>query len=390
MSEHSAYGPSGSSRYIACPGSVILSEFFANETSEAAAEGSAYHDIAYEAAKYGLDPRDMVGTTRWRDGMGFELDFDIACMMLTGLDYLEDIPGVYLEYRVDLSDIMEDQFGTLDAGYYDEKTNTIVIFDWKFGRVSVPARENTQLYIYGYGFWKNVFPEIKEPNFKIVIAQPRESRDLDEYDCTYRDIERIALQAKKAYDTNKSGALQLKAGPTQCKYCPAKGICPSFKKYIKTTIVKVVTLLDQGVEYHNLSEKEIAFLLDSKAMVEKFYKGLIPFATQKHDSGEEIPGYKLGKGRKGKKLWVNHDLALKKMKEYCRKHDIDIGDIFNTNLKTPTQTLNAFGKDAEKYIKELYSQSEGTPKLVPIGAKSEKVKTTRDLLDTLTDDLIED
>lgn len=59
MSAHAQLGPSGASRWMACPGSVRLSAGLPDESSPFAEEGTKAHELAEICLKQGYHPSDL-------------------------------------------------------------------------------------------------------------------------------------------------------------------------------------------------------------------------------------------------------------------------------------------------------------------------------------------
>ena len=82
--EHSEIGASGAKRWMNCPGSVRLCRTIPNESSAAAEEGTAAHELAETCLKSGQDAVEFIDRTVH----GFTVDEDMAEAVQVYLDYI--------------------------------------------------------------------------------------------------------------------------------------------------------------------------------------------------------------------------------------------------------------------------------------------------------------
>ena len=87
---HAVFAPSGSGRYMACPGSIALSKDIPpRPSSEDAASGTCTHFLAYRAQAHDVDPMCYVGDELTFDGFTFKIDEEraqrVAAYVLTGV-----------------------------------------------------------------------------------------------------------------------------------------------------------------------------------------------------------------------------------------------------------------------------------------------------------------
>ena len=67
--EHCRTGASGAYRWLACPGSLALEDFYANVSSVFADEGTLAHSLLERCLNTGDDPKQYIG---WN-----QVDFDL-------------------------------------------------------------------------------------------------------------------------------------------------------------------------------------------------------------------------------------------------------------------------------------------------------------------------
>lgn len=238
--------PSGSHRWIKCPGSIQMQEKFPqlNETSEAAEQGTAAHWVGEQVLMYytmGSDNSSMMLCSDYLDKVapnGFMVDQE----MVNGADmYITDVLKVcqqdgllrklQIEQKIKVSRVHATECeGTPDAWVFNESTRTLNLWDFKFGYVIVNPLCD-QLITYAIG----IIDELTGGNgansdiiVNLRIVQPRpyhtdgsirihsiKASDLfDEYVTTMKRSAELALSENPP---TKSGS--------HCKYCSAFHAC---------------------------------------------------------------------------------------------------------------------------------------------------------------------
>jgi hypothetical protein len=161
MTAHAKLSPSGSKRWFACPGSLVLEAPIPNKSNTYSDDGTAMHDIAarcltmhYQATKYiGEDvpvhhegePERFVEFT---DEMAELVQGYVDTVRVIGIGN-----EVHIEKRVDFSEFVQlpDSFGTADAIVVDDRAGELVLIDLKTGHTPVVVEENSQLMLYALG-----------------------------------------------------------------------------------------------------------------------------------------------------------------------------------------------------------------------------------------------
>jgi len=209
MSEHAKLSPSGSARWLSCPGSYWLSEQAPQQPSSAAAdEGTDAHEWAAKML-YGDDGFD-------NPYAGIELYVD---RVKTTAERKGAV--LWVEKRVYLT---EQIHGTPDAVVAHKKT--VDVFDLKYGYNKVEAKDNSQLLIYAAGAIKTY--DLKPTTVNMHIVQPRAG-----------GIRSASMPIKLFWarvNAITEAADKLLANPDaprragdHCQYCPAVTICPERK-----------------------------------------------------------------------------------------------------------------------------------------------------------------
>lgn len=163
---HARLSPSGSKRWMACPGSVTLEAPFPDTSSAYSDSGTAMHAVAawclteHRRAHLrisqqipvhhdGEEPRfveftDEMATTT-------QEYVDTVCMLGIG-------NTLQIEQRVDFSPFIgvADQFGTADAIVWNDREGELMLIDLKTGYKFVDVEENGQLLCYALGALKQI------------------------------------------------------------------------------------------------------------------------------------------------------------------------------------------------------------------------------------------
>lgn len=209
MSTHAKLSPSGSSRWLACPGSVWLTEKApAQKSSAAADEGTDAHEWAAKIL-LNLEQRE----NPYRDVEMY------VNRVRASADRKE--AQLWIEQRVYVNDVIH---GTPDAVV--SYKSTLEVFDLKYGYNKVEAAGNTQLIIYAAGAIKTY--GLNPRKVVLHIVQPRaggiRSATLPRktFDALVNSIVAAADALLKNPDAPR------KAGE-HCQYCPAASICPERK-----------------------------------------------------------------------------------------------------------------------------------------------------------------
>ena len=176
--------PSGSRRWLACPGSERMirqatEQGLVDAPGPWAAEGSALHSGA-ERQVWHLITGEGDAVALGDDlGEGYLADAERLEAIQYYATYITRLLGgktptlFGVETQVDLSRYLPDWFGTADFWWLDTDTSTLHVVDAKFGRKPVDAENNPQLMIYALGLLDelDLYAEVK--NVQLHIVQPR-------------------------------------------------------------------------------------------------------------------------------------------------------------------------------------------------------------------------
>lgn len=349
MAAHAKLSPSGSSRWMACAGSIRLSaEVPEPPSSPFAAEGTAAHALAERCLREERVAAEFVGTTI----EGFTVDDEMVAGVQAYVDYVQALPGkLFVETRVSMEEHVVGMFGTVDA--VTTNGSDLYITDLKYGRgVRVEAEQNSQLLCYALGALAEFgwLGEIEMVH--IAIVQPR----LDHVSEHSIAADGVRFWAKHFLAPAAEEALKEDAGfvpgETQCRFCPAKGVCRALADHVKAIAVA------NFASPETLSPKEIGERMADLALIESWARAVRDTATDLLNRGTLVPGWKLVAGR-SQRRWDDEDVVEKALARAKLKAD----QRFVKKLISPAQAEKLLGKD-HPVLKHV-SRADGAPTIAP-------------------------
>lgn len=245
MAAHAKLSPSGSSTWLACPGSIKMTEGLPHEPGgEAALRGVRIHWISEQLllGEKGFKVNDEVlGDEQCQGPFKIELD-----MLKEAEAYRDYVVGLTVHYKdseiiaemkVDLTDIAPDTFGHSDAVVIttdDNGLSTLHIVDLKTGSGLVSAIGNTQLKLYAYGalLEMELLYNINEIALHIVQDNQRAGKNNSCYRLS-KDalIEWIENEVKPKAKLALGDDAPCVAGEKQCQWCKAATFCKTAHDY---------------------------------------------------------------------------------------------------------------------------------------------------------------
>ena len=237
--EHSLFSASASERWLACPGTLHLCKEIPDRPSAAAQEGSRLHAIAEQCLRQDENPK--LGQLF----QGSAITAEHVDWVQLYLDYVREFPGRRLieqkiNYATPLGLPHHLAFGTCDTIILDG--DQLHVIDAKFGKGPVKALRNKQLMLYASGFthaFESVGMEIGAVELHIV--QPRVSSIPERFEMSRSQlgsaVDHIRRGAQTAFEALRLApqmeaaqwaARFLRKGERQCRWCPARGICPAW------------------------------------------------------------------------------------------------------------------------------------------------------------------
>jgi len=335
MAAHSEIGASGAYRWTTCPGSVglIRKHKIPNVTTQAAAEGTAAHEMAAGCLINGYGPESRLGQIIKVECEATKRVFDIEVDQ-------EMCEGVNM-YRRAIKELAEEMEG---------RPPTLCVLDFKYGSGKVvEVKNNKQLKQYALGallsrkqgvevgfdmteihplmfgtadFVFANYPMHKhdQPEFvRYGIVQPRAYHPVgpvryDEVHAT--DLIMYAHDLKLAAEATDDPDAPLVPGAEQCEWCPAAAVCSAVQSYRtkaaamlpwpvqkvhkETNVVPKVS--DVRPTFTNLTPEQISEAMKVGELAKVAIAALHEHAYNVANSGVQIPGFKLVEKQARRKL----------------------------------------------------------------------------------------
>lgn len=329
---HSIFGPSSSSMWLTCAGSLIPNIVAEDLGSDEAAYGTVAHEYTEIWLKTGSEPRHLIGTKQFVPagwwGRFVNVTEEMAEYAKQCRDRCALLPGQHFtEQRVDFSHLtpIPNQGGTLDFAAVDG--DTIYVVDHKFGKVvRVYAKKNSQLMIYAIGLVKKL--QSSASRIVIRINQPLLDH-FDEWECSRDELMEFAgfvrERAKAAWRLDAPRT----PDPKACQWCKVKSTCAAnvqmqmrmmaaetdeaFGEQDSAEIALFCEQLASGqfepvtVDPLTLTTEHLAALWPFKGMVEKWWKAAMHELLRRAVEGADVPGLKPVEGRSNRRF---NDRAL--------------------------------------------------------------------------------
>lgn len=388
--EHARLGGSTAARWLACAGSIRLSEGMPAEHGFPAGEGNVAHHLARllladDALAPHLDPYKFVGETFPEVEPTIPVTEDMIEPVMMYVKHVRQVMnwvsvwGVESKVTLEALGPPEPMFGTADFWGYDAKAQVLHIADLKYGQgVMVEVKENKQTRYYAIGVIMSKLDLLKQPVKTIImtIVQPRKDHPegfIRREEISFEELTRFTEQELMpgAWATQDPNA-PLVVGE-HCRFCPAQAVCPAlaaasaeiaqdeFGFYSEGEIKKIPQLpvlieseSKQEVQIvrvpvpEALTNKQIGVILPKLEIIQSYIKAVKAHAESEIKSGRPIPGFKVVE-RRAHREWGDEALAAGEAMLVT-----DDPHIFEEpELKSPAQIEKLVGK---KKFKEHLAQ----------------------------------
>lgn len=173
--KHAVLSASSSYRWLNCTPSAMLEKSFENKGSEAAAEGTAAHELCEHKLKKALKRRSKRPVSDYNTDEMEECSDAYVDFVMEQYEQAKQKckdPVVLIEQRLDFSAYVPDGFGTGDCLIVADDTLHIVDFKYGLG-VLVEAEHNPQMMLYALGALA-IYQDLYDIEYvAMTIFQPR-------------------------------------------------------------------------------------------------------------------------------------------------------------------------------------------------------------------------
>lgn len=397
---HSLFSASAAVRWLACPGSIVLSQGKADRPSRYAAEGTVAHGLLEDYLVDGTPAASRVGDVVEQDGFAIEITTDMVSALDKAIGHIEQMTAGadmrQAETRVNHAkwlDVPEaDGFGTADLIAVFIEQRELLVGDLKFGQgVAVDAKDNVQMMLYAGGALLEMDAlGIEIDTVRMAIFQPRISDAPSEWSISRADLETwltgrarsgaVSVQLAQFNATNRGNEASnweevfLHPGEKQCKFCKAKATCPALRAEVAETVsgttpatpeeFEVLQPLATGGE--GLDTSWLATALSKVDLIEDWCSAVRAEAHRRLSEGQPVPGYKLVKGKQGNRAWADKAQAEEALKAFRLK----VEEMYDLSLISPTtaEKLHKAGSIGPRQwakVQPLITRSEGKPSVAP-------------------------
>lgn len=392
---HATLSPSGASRWIACPGSVLMESHVPDQSGDAANEGTAAHELAaWCLSDASRQPGDMLGRviditgtdhfTRFlEDGSPHKGDtnrWPVTEEMVEAVgEFVEYVRGLggelSIEQRLDITHVHPDIWGTGDALVL--AGDTLHVIDLKYGRgVVVEAENNSQLALYGSGAMQRYHNRVVK-HVQMTIVQPRAPHDdgsIRSWAPSGADFHaKVTSLAEAARDvdaarTNLSAmkhdewlAAYVTAGD-HCRFCKVGGTCPvRAEQAQRDAAAEFGPVDDPMAALVKLSPEKIGDLLTKARGVQHWIKAVEEHANAEALAGRMPTGFKLVAKRATRK-WTDEEAVIAAAPVLT---DLTSGDLFEQKLLSPAQLEKKLPKADRERLAAFVTKASSGVNLVP-------------------------
>ena len=332
LNAHSPLGASGAARWMACPGSVGLSQGVDDpEDDTYSSVGTGAHNLAAQCLHAGDDTWSYVGTPAPETSL--VVDKDMADAVQVYLSYIRGcdrhISKSWIEQRFHCPKLHELFYGTADYAEYNSMGRTLLVLDYKHGAgIVVEAKDNPQCLYYACAILEAQDLWDKVDDVTVGIIQPRGFHS----DGPIRTWDITTLLLRKWLDNVLLPAMRRAMVSSEthsgehCRFCPARRrACPQLLQDMSELEVLMQEVKTGAAE---LTNEQVGRFLDLFDVAKIIGKAANETAFARLNAGQAIPGRKLANARANRTWKEDAEAALKK--QFGR-------DAYNSELKSPAQ-----------------------------------------------------
>ena len=398
---HARLAPSAAKRWINCPGSVKATEHLPDSTSEAAAEGTAAHELCSLCLETGANPSDYAGmyvdiktkdpAKRFVDTPEdtseelrfFEIDDEMVDGVQMYVDHvmalIDQAPGdafaLEVEQRLDMTHLHPEIFGTGDATVLDIDERHLHVVDFKYGKgIAVDADDNPQLLLYAAGAARR-HHNARIEKLTMHIVQPRAAHPkgpIREFPIDLIDLFDFEDKIQAAALATDAADAPFNPGPwCHDSFCKLQGACPANRSFRLEAAGAEFGEIDLDVEtvfppVETLTPEQEAKILREADGLLSYTKAVQQRAHDKAINGSPPAGFKLVAKRANRK-WMSEDDAVKALKKLKATPDEYMTE---PKLRSPAQLEKLWpGKNAKERqanMADLVEKKSSGVNLVPV------------------------
>lgn len=341
--KHALLSASGASRWMNCTPSPRLEESFRETTSEFAEEGTLAHEIAeatlrqelglINARSFSAKIRELRKSKFYTPEMDDEVRKHVDYVQEQFLAAKTQTKGaiILVEERVDLTEFIEDGFGTCDTNIIAD--GVLEVIDLKYGKgVRVKAENNAQLMLYGLGALMKYDLMYDIDTVKLTITQPRmdsiSSWEIPKDELLRWGEEEVKSKAELAYE----GAGEQITG-SWCQFCKAKPRC----KALEADALEMAK--HDFADHSLLTDQEMVEIYGKASIIIDWLNGVSKYMLVEAINGKVWEGLKLVEGRSTRR-WTDEEEVI----EILKKLDYKEKDYVNKKLAGIGQIEKLLGK----------------------------------------------
>lgn len=296
--DHALLSASGAHRWIHCTPSAVIEDRYPDSDSDAAAEGTAAHELAEHKLLTLMGAPSARPESEWFNEDMEDYTDAYADHIMAELERTKkESPGAFLtvEQRLDFSHIVPGGFGTGDALIVGDGTMTII--DLKYGKgVKVDAADNPQMMLYALGALAQFGMIYDIQTVRMVIFQPRID-NISTHEVTVDELLVWAEQvARPAAEKAIAGEGVLVAGEW-CQFCRHSAQCPALAAAMFAPVPMDAEQTPAAPDPDTLTDEQIAQIVTWADDLKKWLGKVEAHALDQANQGHQYPGLKLVEGR---------------------------------------------------------------------------------------------
>lgn len=300
--DHALLSASGAHRWLNCTPSPYLEAQHPDTSSEAAAEGTAAHELAEHKLRLLLDQPTQRPKSQWDNEEMEDCTDQYADHVMAELARAREAdPAAVLsiEERLDFSHIVPGGFGTGDALIIADDTLTIV--DLKYGKgVEVSAVGNPQMRLYALGALATYGMIYDIQHIRMVIFQPRRANTSIDEISVEELVEWAETVVRPAAEKAIAGEGELQAGDW-CQFCRHSAQCPAIAQQLFAPIPTTAEHVPAAPAPDTLTDEQIATIVTHSGALKKWLTKVEEYALDQANAGHTYPGLKVVEGRSVRK-----------------------------------------------------------------------------------------